>query len=57
MNRLNSFKHVQHFDISNSIQKKEKKKKREENIQFTTFRNMCNIATPFELARGYDYRI
>ena len=57
MKRLNFFKHVQHFDISNSIQKKEKEKKREENIQFTTFRNMCNIATPFELARGYDYRI
>ena len=36
MNRLNSSKHVQHFDISNSIQKKEKEKKREENIQFTT---------------------
>ena len=36
MNRLNSSKHEQHFDAHSSNQKKEKEKKKEENIQFTT---------------------
>ena len=59
MNELTSLKHVQHFDACNSNQKKEIEIK--ESIQFTTFRNTCNITKPFELARGtfldteYDY--
>ena len=51
MNSLNSLKNVQHFDACNSNQKKEIENKKE-NIQFTTFRNTCNITKPFELARG-----
>ena len=52
MNRLNLLKHVQHFDASNSNQKKEKEKRKYP---------CCNILTPFELLRGncmdieYDY--
>ena len=34
----------------NSKQKKEKEKKKEGNIQFTTFRNTCNITDT-----EYDY--
>ena len=52
MRRLNSLKHLQHFDAHNSNQKEEKEKKKEENIKCTTFRNKCNIAKPFELAEG-----
>ena len=33
-------------------QKKEIEKRKEGNIQFTTFRNICNITKPFELERG-----
>ena len=29
-----------------------RKKRKKENIQFTNFRNICNITIPFELARG-----
>ena len=52
MRRLNSLKHVQHFDAHNSNQKEEKEKKKEENIKCTTFHNKCNITKPFELAEG-----
>ena len=48
MNRLNSMKHMQHFDACNSNQKGEKEKKKE-SIQFTTFCNTGNITKPFVL--------
>ena len=47
MNRFNSLKHMQNFDAYNSNQKK-KKGKKEKNIQFTMFQNMCNITKHFE---------
>ena len=50
MNELTSLKHVQHFHVCNSNQKKEIEIK--ESIQFTTFRNTCNITKPSVLARG-----
>ena len=43
MNRLNSFEQVQHFDVHPFQSKKGKGKKKVGNIQFTTFRNTCNI--------------
>ena len=42
----------QYFDAHNPDQKKEMQKKKEENIQFTIFRNTCNITKHFELTRG-----
>ena len=52
MNKHDSLKHVQNFDAHNSIKKKGKEKKKEENIQFTAFRNTCNITKTFQLAQG-----
>ena len=43
------------------IKRNKRKNKKEEDIQFTTFCNTCNITKPFDLARGkfmnieYDY--
>ena len=51
MIRLNSLKMVQHFNVHNCNQRKEKEMKKENN-QFTTFRCTCNSAKPFEVARG-----
>ena len=48
MNRLNSLKHVQHFDVHNSNQKKGIDKKKQENIQFTILWNTCIIMKHFE---------
>ena len=42
------------------MEKKEKEKKKEVNIQFTTFCNRCNITKPFELVstrKIYRHRI
>ena len=61
MYRLNSLKHVQHFDLHNSNQKKEKEKKEKKIFNLQSFSNTCNIMKPFELAQGkfmdikYDY--
>ena len=33
---------MQHFDASSSNWKKQKEKKKDKKIQFTTFRNICN---------------
>ena len=52
MNKHDSLKHVQNFDAHNSIKKKGKEKKKEENIQFIAFRNTCNITKTFQLAQG-----
>ena len=49
--RPNSLKHVQHFD-RHSLIKRKKTRKKDGNSQFTNFRPTCNIAKPFELARG-----
>ena len=43
MNRFNSLKLVQHFDVRKSNRKKEKEKKKNVHIQFTTFQNTSNI--------------
>ena len=51
MNRLNSLKLVQHFNVHNCNQRKEEEIKKENN-QFTTFRCTCNSTKPFEVARG-----
>ena len=37
MNKLNSVKHMQHFDALNPNQKKEKERNEEENVQFANF--------------------
>ena len=38
---------MQHFDASSSNWKKQKEKKKDKKIQFTTFRNICNITKFF----------
>ena len=47
MNSFNLLEHVQHFDAHNYNQNKEKEKMKEEKIQFTIFRNTCNITKRF----------
>ena len=52
---------MQHFDLHNSNQKKEKEKKEKKIFNLQSFSNTCNIMKPFELAQGkfmdikYDY--
>ena len=58
MNRLNSMKHVQHFDAHNCHQKKKKKKenKKEKYIQLTTFKKNMQYCKIFWASTRNVYR-
>lgn len=42
----------QYFNAYNNPDQKKEMQKKKENIQFTIFRNTCNITKHFELTRG-----
>ena len=55
MNRLNSLKHMQNFDVYNYNQKKKKKRKGKNKIKHSVYNVFCNtgnITTSFELSQG-----